>query len=154
MPTLFYEFYVDELFIRLTTFDNQTITVYFKPYDIFNVNNPVQAASLKEGDEGTLYYRKGKYYNYFESFEKEGGEFMRLDKYLKVSRLIKRRTIANEACDADKISVNGRIARASYSVKVDDVIEINMGRTPLKIKVLSVVEQVGKDKAAEMYEVC
>jgi ribosomal 50S subunit-recycling heat shock protein len=78
---------------------------------------------------------------------------MRLDKYLKVSRLIKRRTIANEACDADKISVNGRIARASLSVKVGDEIEINMGRTPLKVRVRSLTEPIGKDGAAEMYEV-
>ncbi|MCH5323689.1 MAG: RNA-binding S4 domain-containing protein [Eubacterium sp.] len=78
---------------------------------------------------------------------------MRLDKYLKVSRLIKRRTVANEACDAEKISVNGKIARASYDVKVNDIIEINMGRTPLKVKVLKVVEVVGKDGAADLYEV-
>ncbi len=76
---------------------------------------------------------------------------MRLDKYLKVTRLIKRRTIANEACDADKISVNGKIARASYNVKVDDIIEINMGQKPLKVKVLSVVEHVRKEEAADNY---
>ena len=57
---------------------------------------------------------------------------MRLDKYLKVTRLIKRRTIANEACDAGKIMVNGKIARASYDIKVGDIIEINMGSRPLK----------------------
>ncbi len=78
---------------------------------------------------------------------------MRLDKYLKVSRLIKRRTVANEACDAEKITVNGKIARASYDVKVGDEIEINMGRTPLKVKVLKVVEVVGKDGASDLYEV-
>ena len=78
---------------------------------------------------------------------------MRLDKYLKVSRLIKRRTVANEACDADKISVNGKIARASYDVKVGDEIEINMGKTPLKVKVMKVVEVVGKDGASDLYEV-
>ncbi|MCL1832262.1 MAG: RNA-binding S4 domain-containing protein [Oscillospiraceae bacterium] len=78
---------------------------------------------------------------------------MRLDKYLKVSRLIKRRTIANEACDADKISVNDRTARASYTVKIGDVITINMGRTPLKVKVVSLTETKGKDGAAELYEV-
>ncbi|MBR3283388.1 MAG: RNA-binding S4 domain-containing protein, partial [Ruminococcus sp.] len=60
---------------------------------------------------------------------------MRLDKYLKVTRLIKRRTVANEACDAEKISVNGKVARASYDVKVGDIIEINMGTRPLKVKV-------------------
>ncbi len=78
---------------------------------------------------------------------------MRLDKYLKVSRLIKRRTVANEACDADKISVNGKIARASYDVKVGDEIEINMGKTPLKVKVMKVVEVVGKDGASELYSI-
>ena len=78
---------------------------------------------------------------------------MRLDKYLKVSRLIKRRTIANQACDADKINVNGKVARASYNVKIGDTIEICMGRTPLTVKVVSITEKVGKDAAAEMYEV-
>jgi ribosomal 50S subunit-recycling heat shock protein len=78
---------------------------------------------------------------------------MRLDKYLKVSRLIKRRTIANQACDADKIMVNDKAARASYNVKIGDKIEIGMGKTPLTVKVLSVTEKVGKDLAAEMYEV-
>ena len=78
---------------------------------------------------------------------------MRLDKYLKVSRLIKRRTVANEACDAEKISVNGKPARASYDVKVGDEVEINMGKRPLKIRVLKVVEVVGKDGASDLYEV-
>lgn len=78
---------------------------------------------------------------------------MRLDKYLKVSRLIKRRTVANEACDAEKVSVNGKPARASYDVKVGDEIEINMGKSPLKIRVLKVVEVVGKDGATDLYEV-
>ncbi len=78
---------------------------------------------------------------------------MRLDKFLKVSRLIKRRTVANEACDAEKVSVNGNPARASYDVKVGDEIEINMGKSPLKIRVLKVVEVVGKDGASDLYEV-
>ena len=78
---------------------------------------------------------------------------MRLDKYLKVSRLIKRRTVANEACDAEKVSVNGKPARASYDVKVGDEIEINMRKSPLKIRVLKVVEVVGKDGASDLYEV-
>ncbi len=77
---------------------------------------------------------------------------MRLDKYLKVSRLIKRRTVANEACDADKVIVNGKPARASYDVKTGDIIEINMGKTPLKVRVVKVVEVVGKDGAADLYE--
>lgn len=78
---------------------------------------------------------------------------MRLDKFLKVSRLIKRRTVANEACDAEKVSVNGKPARASYDVKVGDEIEINMGKSLLKIRVLKVVEVVGKDGASDLYEV-
>ncbi len=78
---------------------------------------------------------------------------MRLDKYLKVSRLIKRRTVANEACDAEKVSVNGKPARASYDVKEGDIIEINMGRTPLRVRVVKVVEVVGKDGASDLYEV-
>lgn len=78
---------------------------------------------------------------------------MRLDKYLKVTRLIKRRTIANEACDAEKISVNGKIARASYDVKIGDIIEINMGSRPLKVKVLNVSEHATKETAADNYTV-
>ncbi|MGN0623931.1 MAG: RNA-binding S4 domain-containing protein [Oscillospiraceae bacterium] len=78
---------------------------------------------------------------------------MRLDKYLKVTRLIKRRTVANEACDAGKITVNDKVARASYDVKVGDVIQINMGQKPLKVKVLSVSEYATKENAAENYQV-
>lgn len=77
---------------------------------------------------------------------------MRLDKFLKVSRLIKRRTVANEACDAEKVTVNGKTARASYEVKVNDIIEINMGKTPLKVKVLKIADNVGKDDASSLYE--
>ncbi len=79
--------------------------------------------------------------------------YMRLDKYLKVTRLIKRRTVANDACDAEKISVNGKIARASYDVKVGDIIEINMGVRPLKVKVLNVTEYATKENAADNYTV-
>ena len=78
---------------------------------------------------------------------------MRLDKYLKVTRLSKRRTVANEACDAGKISVNGRVARASYDVKPGDVIEIAMGSSPLRVRVLKVSEYVKKEEAAGQYEV-
>ena len=77
---------------------------------------------------------------------------MRLDKYLKVSRLIKRRTIANEACDAGKVSVNGKEARASYDVKVGDVIEITLGSRSVKVKVTAVTEVVRKEEADTMYE--
>jgi len=78
---------------------------------------------------------------------------LRLDKYLKVSRLIKRRTIANEACDAGRVAVNGKAARASYEVKAGDIIDIGLGQRPLKIKVLEVKEHVAKDGAAGLYEV-
>lgn len=78
---------------------------------------------------------------------------MRLDKYLKITRLIKRRTVANEACDAGKISVNDKIARASYDVKVGDIIEINMGAKPIKVKVLQVTEYATKENAADNYMV-
>lgn len=77
---------------------------------------------------------------------------MRLDKYLKVSRLIKRRTVANEACDAEKVSVNGKPARASYDVKEGDIIEINIGTKPLKVRVLDVKEYTKKEDAAALYE--
>lgn len=78
---------------------------------------------------------------------------MRLDKYLKVTRLIKRRTVANEACDAGKIEVNGKTARASYDVKIGDIITINMGQRPLKVKVLTVSEYATKENAAENYTI-
>ena len=76
---------------------------------------------------------------------------MRLDKYLKVTRLIKRRTIANEACDAGRVLVNGKPARASYDVKIGDIIEIGIGH-PIKAKVLSVSEYATKETASEQYE--
>lgn len=77
---------------------------------------------------------------------------MRLDKYLKVSRLIKRRTVANEACDAGKVTVNDKIARASYDVKVGDVIAITLGARTVKVKVTEVKEVVRKEDASAMYE--
>ena len=78
---------------------------------------------------------------------------MRLDKYLKITRLIKRRTVANEACDGGRILVNGKVARASYAVKEGDTIEIQMGNRPLKVQVLSVSEYATKESAPEMYGV-
>ncbi|MBQ4612555.1 MAG: RNA-binding S4 domain-containing protein [Clostridia bacterium] len=77
---------------------------------------------------------------------------MRLDKYLKVSRLIKRRTVANEACDAGKVLVNDKAARASYDVKVGDVISITLGARELKARVTAVQETVAKNDAAMLYE--
>lgn len=76
---------------------------------------------------------------------------MRLDKWLKVSRLIKRRTVANEACDNERISANGRVVKASYDVKEGDVLEIRFGQRSVQVEVLSVVEQKGKENAALMY---
>ena len=78
---------------------------------------------------------------------------MRLDKYLKVSRVIKRRTLANEVADAERVLVNGKPAKASYTVKIGDIIEVTFGNRPVKIRVLSDVEQKGKDVAREMFEV-
>ncbi len=78
---------------------------------------------------------------------------MRLDKYLKVSRLIKRRTIANEACDAGRIFVNSKIAKASYDVKEGDIIEIKLGERMLKVEVLEIKEHVLKNDASLMYKV-
>ncbi len=77
---------------------------------------------------------------------------MRLDKYLKVSRLIKRRTVANEACDNGRISVNGRVVKASYEVKVGDRIEITMGLRTVAVEVLQIAETVRKDDASAMYK--
>ena len=77
---------------------------------------------------------------------------MRLDKILKISRLIKRRTVANEACDNGRISVNGRVVKASYDVKVGDRIEISMGARTVAVEVLEVSDNVRKDDAAGMYK--
>ena len=78
---------------------------------------------------------------------------MRLDKYLKVSRIIKRRTVANEACDAGRVTINDRPAKASADVKEGDIIEIQFGTKPLKVRVLSVKETVRKEEAEGLYEV-
>lgn len=78
---------------------------------------------------------------------------MRLDKYLKVSRIIKRRTVANEACDAGRIMVNGKVARASYDVKVGDLLTISMGQRPITAKVITVAEHALKEDAKTMYEI-
>jgi ribosomal 50S subunit-recycling heat shock protein len=76
---------------------------------------------------------------------------MRLDKYLKVSRLIKRRTVANSACDHERVMVNGREAKASYQVKVGDILEIAFGGRTLRVEVVDVAEHAGKDQAAALY---
>ena len=78
---------------------------------------------------------------------------MRLDKYLKVSRLVKRRTVANELCDAKHVSVNGKVARASYEIKVGDIIEIQMGANLMKAQVVAVNEYAKKEDASLMYKI-
>ena len=78
---------------------------------------------------------------------------MRLDKYLKISRIIKRRTVANDACDTEHVTVNGKRAKASYDVKVNDVIAITFGDRTLRFRVLNVLEHAGKADAASLYEV-
>lgn len=76
---------------------------------------------------------------------------MRIDKYLKVSRIIKRRSVANEVCDAGKVAVNGKVVRASYDVKVGDIIEITFDTRSIKVQVVSVSEVIRKEDAATMY---
>ncbi len=78
---------------------------------------------------------------------------MRLDKFLKVSRIIKRRTVANEACDAGRIEVNGKVQRASYDVKVKDIITVNMGNNSRKFEVLEISEHALKEDASKMYKI-
>ena len=77
---------------------------------------------------------------------------MRLDKYLKVSRLIKRRTVANEACDAGRVSVNGQVAKASVKVKVGDIIEIQFGTKTVKVEVLDIRDTTKKDEAGDLFK--
>ena len=78
---------------------------------------------------------------------------MRLDKYLKVSRIIKRRTVANEACDAQRVMVNGKPARASYEVRIGDIIEVNLGQKPVKLRVTALKETTNKDNACDNCEI-
>ena len=78
---------------------------------------------------------------------------MRLDKFLKVSRIIKRRTVANEACDAGRVSVNGRAVKASYAVKVGDILEIAFGSRTVKAEVVNVAEVIKKDDAPLLYKI-
>lgn len=78
---------------------------------------------------------------------------MRLDKYLKVSRIIKRRTVANEACDAGRVTVNGTVAKASVKVSVGDIIEVSFGNRQMKVKVMDLNEHAKKDDAKNMYEI-
>ena len=78
---------------------------------------------------------------------------MRLDKYLAVSRIIKRRTVSNNACDTSRVSVNGRVVKASYDVKIGDVIEVTFGERTLKVRVTDIKEHTQKKEASELYEI-
>ena len=78
---------------------------------------------------------------------------MRLDKYLKVTRIIKRRTVANEAADGGRVSVNGKTVKASYNVKIGDIIEVGFGNKAFRIRVTDIKETVGKNDASTLYEV-
>ena len=78
---------------------------------------------------------------------------MRLDKYLKVSRIIKRRTVAKEVCEGDRVSINGKVAKPSTNVKEGDIIEIQFANRSLKAKIVNIVEHVKKENAKEMYEI-
>jgi Ribosome-associated heat shock protein implicated in the recycling of the 50S subunit (S4 paralog) len=78
---------------------------------------------------------------------------LRLDKFLKVSRIIKRRTIANDACDQGRVQINGKVVKASYDIKVGDMIEVAFGERRFKAEVLDVTEHVGKEGATELYRV-
>ena len=78
---------------------------------------------------------------------------MRLDKYLKVSRIVKRRTVANQVCDVGKVLVNGKAVKASYNVKISDIIEINLGNHKMKVEVMNLNEVVKKENATDMYKV-
>lgn len=92
------------------------------------------------------------FFSRIKGVSRERRRLVRLDKYLKVSRLIKRRTVANEACDGGRVSVNGRVVKASYDVKAGDILEINLGSKTLKVKVTEVKETVSKNDAATLYE--
>lgn len=81
------------------------------------------------------------------------GDYMRLDKYLKVTRIIKRRTVANEACDAGRVEVNGKVQRASYDVKIGDKITVNMGSDSRKYEVVEISEHALKEDASKMYKI-
>ena len=85
-----------------------------------------------------------------EAYRKESS--LRIDKFLKNSRLIKRRSVANDACDAKRVSINGKTAKASSEVKIGDIIEIRMGQNEIKVEVLKISEHVMKDDAAAMYD--
>ena len=94
-----------------------------------------------------------QYLEALKAFSGRKGKKMRLDKYLKVSRIIKRRAVANEACDSDRVVINGRVAKASTHVKCGDIVEIKFGEKLVKFEIISVEEVIKKDEAREMYKI-
>lgn len=98
-----------------------------------------------------MYDSKWKIYVFRARFYLKGNKVMRLDKFLKVSRLIKRRTVANEACDAGRVLVNGNVAKASVKVKVGDIIEIQFGTKNVKVEVLDIQDTTKKEEAKELF---
>ena len=122
---------------------------------LYRFSAPSDEGAVTEGDWGRDDYPSaacgGSSPDKGSQTEKEGYP-MRLDKYLKVSRLIKRRTVANEACDTQRVTANGRPVKASYDVKVGDVLEFRFGERVTKVEVLDVAEHVGKADAPAMYQ--
>jgi len=113
------------------------------------IATPGRATAAKRGSEAGFIPAKRRGFGGRAPISKEAT--MRLDKYLKVSRIIKRRTVANEACDAGRVTVNGRQAKASLEVKAGDIIEIKFGDKITRLEVLAVKETVRKEEAAQMY---
>ena len=117
--------------------------------------NPRTREPITIAASRSIVFKPGKSCTKFGGFfaERKGITPMRLDKYLKVSRLIKRRTVANEVADAGRILINGKVAKASQAVNAGDIIEVTFGNRPIKVRVLSDEEPRTKDVAREMYEV-
>lgn len=90
---------------------------------------------------------------FFDNFSALKGVFMRIDKFLKVSRLLKRRTIAQEACDGGRVSVNGRAVKPSYNIKIGDIVELGFNSGAVKFKILDIKETVRKEDAEKLYEI-
>ena len=111
------------------------------------------SAQIKTGAESNTVYGIKLSPVFTSQYQSKGTVNMRLDKFLKVSRIIKRRTVANDACDAEHVQVNGKRAKASYEVKENDIIEITFGQRTLKVRVLDIKEFTKKNEAASLYEV-
>ena len=122
---------------------------------MITIQNPLRQSLSALHEQNTSRIRKSPLLREPVRFCRNGRKdtIMRLDKYLKVSRLIKRRTVANEVADAGRILINGKVAKASQAVKAGDLIEVTFGNRPIKVRVLSDVEPRTKDVAREMYEI-